>query len=266
MVTFLKLEITMNGITNMSLEDVKKAYRTVHTSIKQNHTRDRRNEAALFTRNGAVTLGQGYAKVFKGDCRTCGQKDHKSANCWENPTNKDKRSPNWKSKNTSKAALMTISNDINHCDYCHKYGNTEDRCYKKKWDSGSATVRRFNLTETVLSIYETALMVRAIESGYVNDTTFAADTGATSHIVNSTNYLTDITQISSQITMGNEDLFQCTEKGIYRGFFKNKHEKDIPSVLQDVLHVPWIAVKLLSLLNALQNKEFNFHLITKICF
>jgi hypothetical protein len=81
MVTFLKLEITMNGSTNVSLEDMKKAYRSVHASIKQNHTRDRRNEADLFTRNGAVTLGRGYPRVFKGDCRTCGQKGHKFANC-----------------------------------------------------------------------------------------------------------------------------------------------------------------------------------------
>jgi hypothetical protein len=50
MVTFLKLEITMNGSTKLNLEDVKKAYRTVHLSVKQNHTRDRRNEADLFTK------------------------------------------------------------------------------------------------------------------------------------------------------------------------------------------------------------------------
>jgi hypothetical protein len=73
MVTFPKLEITMIGSTKMSLEDVKKAYRTVHASIKNNHTRDRRNEADLFARNGAVTPGRGYSKVFKGDCRTCRQ-------------------------------------------------------------------------------------------------------------------------------------------------------------------------------------------------
>jgi hypothetical protein len=88
-------------------------------------------------------------------------------------------------------------------------------------------------------------MVRAIESGYVNDTTFVADTGATSHMVISTKYLTDITQITSEITTGNEDRFQCTEKGIFRGFFKNKHGQDVPKVLQDVLRVPWLAVNLL---------------------
>jgi hypothetical protein len=133
---------------------------------------------------------------------------------------------------------MTTSNDKYHCDYCHKDGHSEDRCYKKKMNSGSATVRRSNLTETALCIYETALMLRAIETGYVNDTTFVADTSATSHIVNSTKYLTDITPITSEITTGNEDKFQCTEKGIYKGFFKNKHGNDVPIVLQDVLHVP----------------------------
>jgi hypothetical protein len=81
---------------------------------------------------------------------------------------------------------MTTANDKYHCNYCHKDGHTEDRCYKKKTDSGSATVRCSNLTETVLCIYETALMVGAIESGYVYDTTFVAETGATSHMVNST--------------------------------------------------------------------------------
>jgi ArsR family metal-binding transcriptional regulator len=82
MVTILKLEITVNVSKKLSLEEVKKAYRTVHASIKQNHARDKRNETALFTRNGAITPGRVYTKLFKGSCKTCGQKRHKLANCW----------------------------------------------------------------------------------------------------------------------------------------------------------------------------------------
>jgi hypothetical protein len=52
----------MNRSTNMSFEDVKKAYRTVHASIKQNHTKNKRNETFLLTRNGAVSPGSGYTK------------------------------------------------------------------------------------------------------------------------------------------------------------------------------------------------------------
>jgi hypothetical protein len=70
----------MNGSTKLSLEDVKKAYSTGHASNNQNHTRDRKNETVLYTRASAATPGRGYTKVFKGDCRTHGQKGYKSAN------------------------------------------------------------------------------------------------------------------------------------------------------------------------------------------
>jgi hypothetical protein len=46
-------------------------------------------------------------------------------------------------------------------------------------EQDSATVRRYNLAETGICTYEKALMVRAKDSGYVNDTTFVANTGAT---------------------------------------------------------------------------------------
>jgi hypothetical protein len=132
LVTFPKLQITMNGRTKLSIEDVKKGYRIMHLSIKHNHTRDRGNECALFTRNDAVTPGRGYTKVLKGDCRTCGQKGHKSANCWEITANIDKRPPNWKRKNSPAVALLTTSNDKYHCGHFNKDIHTEDRCYKKK--------------------------------------------------------------------------------------------------------------------------------------
>jgi hypothetical protein len=70
--------------------------------------------------------------------------------------------------------------------------------------------------------------------------------------------LTDITPITSEITTGNEDKFQCTEKGIYRGFFKNKHGNDVPIVLQDVLCVPWLAVNLLSITKCITRQGVQF--------
>jgi hypothetical protein len=50
----------MNGSAKISLEDVKKAFITLYASINQTHTRDKRNETDLFTRNSAVTPGRGY--------------------------------------------------------------------------------------------------------------------------------------------------------------------------------------------------------------
>jgi hypothetical protein len=85
-------------------------------------------------------------------------------------------------------------------------------------------------------------------------------------MVNSTKYLTDITQIDSEITLGNIDLFQCTEKVIYRGFFKNKHGNDFPIVLQDVLRVPWLTVNLLSNTKFITKQEVQFSANNKKLF
>jgi hypothetical protein len=93
--------------------------------------------------------------------------DRKAANqqnCWQKPASKDKRPPNWKSNNSPEAALLTTLNDKYQCDYFHKDGHTEDRCYMNKREQDSAIVRRSNLTETALCIYKTALIVRAKES------------------------------------------------------------------------------------------------------
>jgi hypothetical protein len=44
----------------------------------------------------------------------------------------------------------------------------------------------------MLCVYETALIAKAIEDVYVSDQTFIADTGASSHMVYSKCYLTNI--------------------------------------------------------------------------
>jgi hypothetical protein len=58
--------------------------------------------------------------------------------------------------------------------------------------------------------------------------------------------------------LGNEDLFHNTEKGIFKGFSKDKHGKDISIVLQDVLHVPWLAVNLLSITKFITKQGVQF--------
>jgi hypothetical protein len=114
------------------------------------------------------------------------------------------------------------------------------------------------MTETALFIYETALVVRSREAGYVNDTTFVADTGATSHMVKSKKCLTDITQITSEKIMGNEEQLKCTENVIYRVYFKNKHGHDVPIILRDVLHVTWLSVNLLSITKCITTHGVQF--------
>jgi hypothetical protein len=53
-----------------------------------------------------------------------------------------------------------------HCDYCDKDEHTEDHCYKKKCDMKNG---RKGETEKTLCVYETALIIKSIEDGYIND-------------------------------------------------------------------------------------------------
>jgi hypothetical protein len=102
-------------------------------------------------------------------------------------------------------------------------------------------------TEIALCVYETALILRAKEEGYINDTTFITDTGASSHMFCSRKYLTDIQTIKTEVFVGSEQLIPCTEKCTYRGFLKNRFCKNIPICLQDLIYVPNLTVNLLSI-------------------
>jgi hypothetical protein len=53
-------------------------------------------------------------------------------------------------------------------------------------------------TEQMLRIYETSLIVKAIEDGYMNHQTFIADTGTSSHMVYSKRYLTNIQEVDTR--------------------------------------------------------------------
>jgi hypothetical protein len=193
-------------------------------------------------------------KVFKGDCRTCGQKGHKSADCWENPQNKDKRAANWKSKNSPEAAHDITANSGLHCDYFHKTGHTEDRCFKKKRE----IVNPKKTIETASCVYESALNARAIEDGVLNENPLIADTGASSHMVYSKKYLTNLVPHDASITAGHDDLMKCTEKGTYRDYFKNALGKKIPVYLTNVFHVPSLNVNKFSITKCIKKPGIQF--------
>jgi hypothetical protein len=215
------------------------------------NTSNRGHDSALSAR---ANPGRTYNKVFKRDCRTCGQKVHKSADCWEKPQNKDKRPANWKSKNSPEAAHAITANRRLYCDYCHKTGHTEDRCFKKKREIANPE----KTIETALCVYESALIARAIEDGVLNENTFIADTGASNYMVYSKKYLTDLVPDDASITVGHEDLMKCTEKGTYIGYFKNALGKKIPVYLTDVLHVQGLNVNLFLYQSVLTNQGYSF--------
>jgi hypothetical protein len=62
-----------------------------------------------------------FKKQFKGECRLCGTKGHKAANCWDNDR-----------EHQIVLLHSRILKKNLKFDYCHKEGHTIERCYRKK--------------------------------------------------------------------------------------------------------------------------------------
>jgi hypothetical protein len=82
MVFTLKRDLQYNTTTPLDLERVKDEIRQIFGHFYKDKTPET-----------ALTAGK-FKKKFKGECRICGQKGHKSTDCWNNDKNKSKR-PTW---------------------------------------------------------------------------------------------------------------------------------------------------------------------------
>jgi hypothetical protein len=72
-------------------DEIKMAFRTTFSGIKFSASASSpRSEAALNDVEATVprkthqNINSIFKRKFKGYCRTCGNKGHKSADCWEN--------------------------------------------------------------------------------------------------------------------------------------------------------------------------------------
>jgi hypothetical protein len=150
--TFLKMKLLIDG--KLDLMEIKKAFRTTWAGLKQmSPNTTQQSETALIVKERARPSN--FKRIFKGDCRTCGKKGHKSADCRENPNNSDKHPATWNSK-TPEAAHKTVNN--HHCGYCNKDGHSEERCFKKKRDEREKPEKITSENEQSLCVYETALI------------------------------------------------------------------------------------------------------------
>jgi hypothetical protein len=112
-------------------------------------------------------------------------------------------------------------------------------------------------TEQMLCVNETASIAKAIEDGYVSDQTFIADAGASSHMVYSMRYLTNIQEVYTKVTAGNNITMQCTLKGNYVGYLQSEG-RQVRETLKDALCVPGLNVYLLSVTQCLKYPGVTF--------
>jgi hypothetical protein len=106
-------------------------------------------------------------------------------------------------------------------------------------------------TEQMLCVYETALIVKAIEDGYVSDQTFIAVIGASSHMVYSKRYLTNIQEVDTKVTAGNNMTMKCNLKVDFVCYLQSD-SRQVRGNLKDVLYVPGLNVNLLSFTQCLR--------------
>jgi Reverse transcriptase (RNA-dependent DNA polymerase) len=257
-ITMMKREIN-NGV-KLKLEKIKDDFRQQFANNKASS--NTKPETALISKAGKPRTN----KNIKGDCRHCGKKGHKSNDCWERSENRAKRPPNWKStksQSTETANVTTNKRTTYHCTYCDKDGHTEDICYKKKRKDNTDerpskkkkqdSDERHPKAELSLCVFETALIAAAQSSGILQDVTFIADSGASSHMVYSDLHLFDIEPIDTMVTVGNNSSMPCTSKGTYRGVSTNPDGSTVLITLYDVLYVPQLKVNLLSITKCMSN-------------
>jgi hypothetical protein len=84
-------------------------------------------------------------------------------------------------------------------------------------------------------VNEITLIVKAIEDGFVNDQTLITE--ASSHSEFSKRYLTNIQEINTKVTAGNNMTMQRTLKGDYVAYVQSEGRQDWVN-LKDVLYVP----------------------------
>ena len=245
------LKRDMNKGTAVTLTDIKQEYRQVYSTSKLTKTKG--GEVALL-----ATHNKKFPKQFKGDCRNCGKKGHKSSDCWEKDANKSKRPSTWNNKKGKETSNMAKEGkNTYHCDYCQKDGHTEDRCFKKKKDVKDKDGSK---GETMMCFMETAFLVAAKLEGKINDFTFVADTGASSHMVYDDKFLHDTVDVIGQtITAAQATILPITKKGKYRAYCLDKQNNRIHIVLEDVLCVPQLGVNLLSITKCISNPNLSFH-------
>ena len=218
----------MNHNKTLSLDEIKKDLRSVYSQYMSGDHKDNRRETVLAGVGGKKT----FPKKLKKDCRTCGIKGHKSADCFHNPKNAHKKPPNWKPKETALVANTSKSEDKGtklKCTYCGKDNHTVDRCFAKERDEKksartereSTAIMLINLdgfvcqegnpSEIAEMQYDQVTGKTKWNKSYAS-CTWVLDSGSTSHMKFNLDGMYDTIPCVITITVGNKECIKSVSK------------------------------------------------------
>ena len=232
----IKRDIDMGTV--ITLENLKEDLRRVFTQRHGEYKKEGHAESVLYANEN---FKKKFKKVFKGDCRNCGKKGHKAAECWQLEKNKNLRPAQFKPKSES---AYNVVDQKRHCDYCGKDNHNVEQCFKRQKDERNKAGLNKESAELVIMAAEDI-------SGEETKNVFIADSGATSHMRNSLNGMYDIKDWEVEVKVGNSSTMKSQKKGNFQGLVTQKDGTTSSIVMKDVLYVPDLWVNLLSITKAI---------------
>ena len=180
----------------------------------------------------------------KVKCFKCGKEGHKSPDCKENSekagTARDRT--NGRSRAESEHVMMAVDHDEKP-QVCH--------CVMAHIQDGSACTF-CHVTQEDEPIKEMAKTSADGSGNKITSTTFLADTGASSHMINDDSGMFNVKKVKLPVTIGNGKSVICTKVGDIKLLAIQKNQEDIEIVLKEVMYVPELWTNLFSVGQALK--------------
>jgi hypothetical protein len=243
----------LNHNVTIKLEDLKRDIRQIYNQNTNSTFSHGKNKELVLS----AVQGRGkprFRKVFKGDCRICGKKGHKAADCWESDKNKDMRPSNYKSTSAGKSDKPDDKKKL-HCTYCNKDGHTMHRRFRKKRNE-KRDDKQDNADLIMIAIdgsegqnfYREMSFIHKVDNDVdkahlhakysMSSNSFIFDSGATSHMMYSKEGLTNLKPWHVPEKFGNAANIYSEMKGTYHGLVTQEGGRTVRITLEDILYIP----------------------------
>ena len=174
-----------------------------------------------------------YRGTFKGNCHKCGKRGHKLFQCPK-----------------KKKEII--------CYKCRTKGHIAPDCRMKKRNNETKKQESDKTNEDKAECVMTCMEIANVSDEIGNEKEedrgiFIANTGASTHMIKSDKGMFDVEKFEGYIKIGNGQKLLCKKKGKIKVKVRQKNEKDVICVFEDVMFVPDLWVNLFSVGKALKH-------------
>lgn len=255
---------TLRTVMEMSdIDDVE--YDKLKEQIINFHNREELEQGQSGDGTAMAAMG-----TFPFDCHNCGQRGHKKADCKNPPKNSGgKPSGGGSQLHGGGGGGGLPKPKKRQCSYCHKLGHLDKQCRKKKYDekmkaqqegekkdkpkgpgaSVGAAVHGGESSEDEDGVFIAcpALDVGALRAaGAVEERIWLLDSGATAHMTNTTEGLTNIRWQKTRVTVATNHVVESVAFGDMYATLEATGGKKVRALFRNVRVVPAFGMNLIS--------------------